>query len=352
MHTYLIRFSPESAQPHEGCAMSRVPRSRLHRPVDSACILTLCRPNFGRCYGHADSSGNWIDDHRRVLAESILIRHAQFFCIELVNHAISASDIRQILRPRPDIAESLTPSEVAKRWLQLCPSLRVTSVAPAPPTQAEILNITRSKARIREIRLQLSDVSWWMRLFCQRLAQHLNTHDGLDGPFHHGRFRSQKLLDDDATNTTLSQVNLAALPLGTPEQRTPTALRELAVQLAAHTHSGMMASAVAPRTITTDPPACDESADVRPTPTPLRSGQQNKPSAKRPSRRTGCWKTYFTPQRSSSPLCHCKKWVVEVGGISVTTWNSIDCVPRTSLPTTYPIPRRLNHTRPPPILCD
>ncbi|MGV2335863.1 MAG UNVERIFIED_CONTAM: hypothetical protein LVR18_17670 [Planctomycetaceae bacterium] len=189
--------------------MSRVPRSRLHRPVDSACILTLCRPNFGRCYGHADSSGNWIDDHRRVLAESILIRHAQFFCIELVNHAISASDIRQILRPRPDIAESLTPSEVAKRWLQLCPSLRVTSVAPAPPTQAEILNITRSKARIREIRLQLSDVSWWMRLFCQRLAQHLNTHDGLDGPFHHGRFRSQKLLDDDATNTTLSQVDLA-----------------------------------------------------------------------------------------------------------------------------------------------
>ncbi|MGV2337303.1 MAG UNVERIFIED_CONTAM: hypothetical protein LVR18_25510 [Planctomycetaceae bacterium] len=147
------------------------------------------------------------------LLRRFFVRHAQFFCIELVCFVISTGDIRQILRPRPDLAQSLTASQVAERWLRLCPTTRTTSVDPDPPTKAEILSITLNRRRVCEIRRQLSDVSWWMRLLCQRLAQHLNSRSGLYGPFHDGRFRSQKLIDDGATNERLAEVNLAELPL-------------------------------------------------------------------------------------------------------------------------------------------
>jgi hypothetical protein len=259
--------------------MSRITRSRLHRPDETACILTLCRPNFGRCYGQTDSSGDWNDGHRKALVESILVRQSKYFCIELVCCVISASDVRQILQPRPDIAQSLTSTEVAERWLELCPSLRTTSVAPDPPTKAEILSITHSKTRVHAIRSHLSDVSWWMRLLCQRVAQRLNSEDGLDGPFHHGRFRSQKLLDNGAINTILSAVNLASLPLDTSEQLTPTALCALAVQLAYCAPSGISGSAVAQQTIA-EAPAC-ELPDASSTSAPVRTVPVNEPSANR-----------------------------------------------------------------------
>jgi hypothetical protein len=210
-----------------------------------------------------------MDGHGKAFAEAILARQSQYFCIERVCCVISASDIRQILRPRPDIAQSLTAAEVAERWLRLCPSIRTTSVAPDPPTRAEILSITRSKTRVREIREQLSDVSWWMRLLCQRLAQYLNSRNGLSGPFHHGRFRSQKLLDDGATNETLSAINLAVLPLDTPEQITPKALRALAVKIALQTHSSTVSSASAQQTIA-HAPQCEAVPDSN-TPASARS---------------------------------------------------------------------------------
>jgi hypothetical protein len=223
--------------------MPRITRSRIHRPDESACVLTVCRPSLGRCYEQSDAAENGPDCHGSSLATAILVRHAQYFCIELVCFVISTGDIRQILRPRPDLAQSLTASQVAERWLRLCPTTRTTSVDPDPPTKAEILSIIRNRRRVREIRRQLSDVSWWMRLLCQRLAQHLNSRSGLYGPFHDGRFRSQKLIDDGATNEILAEVNLAGLPLETSEHLTPKALRALIVKIAVQIASKSVSSA-------------------------------------------------------------------------------------------------------------
>ncbi|MFM7036798.1 MAG: hypothetical protein ACKO2L_03670 [Planctomycetaceae bacterium] len=237
--------------------MARITRSRIHRPDETACVLTVCRPNIGRCYEQPDSADSGTHCHGKSSAEAILVRQSQFFCIELVCCIVSVVDIRQILRPRPDIAQSLTAAEVAERWLRLCPSIRTTSRDPDPPTKAEILNIARDKIRVRQIRRQLSDVSWWMRLLCQRLAQHLNSRNGLHGPFHEGRFRSQKLFDEGATNEILAEINLAGLPLDTTEQLTPKALRALAAEIAVQIHSRLVSHSSAGQPIA-ETPNCEQ----------------------------------------------------------------------------------------------
>jgi hypothetical protein len=83
-----------------------------------------------------------------------------------------------------------------------------------------------------------------MRLLCQKLAQRLNGEDGLDGPFHRGRFRSVKLPDDPAESSDLTQIDLSALPLNSSNQLTPAALRALAVEIVAHSWAKTPATAV------------------------------------------------------------------------------------------------------------
>lgn len=217
--------------------MPRETRSSLHRPDEIANILAVCRSAVGRSYCHQDTPGSQLDARLVAMTQEILLRHTQFFCIELICCSVSATDIRQILRSRPDLAQSLPPDEVAERWLRLCPSLRTTSVSPEPPTKLEIASLTRSKKRIRNIRRQLSDVSWWMRLLCQTIAQRVNAAGGLDGPVHRGRFRSVRLPDDDLASSDLAKIDLAALPLGCSDNLTPSSLRELASQIASQTRS-------------------------------------------------------------------------------------------------------------------
>jgi hypothetical protein len=224
--------------------MPRETRSTIHRPDECAVILTVCRPIAGRLYGPSAAPDNQIDSHRPGIAEQIMLEQAQLFCIDLMCYSISTTDIRQILKSRPDLAQSLSPSQVAERWLRLCPTLRTSSVAPEPPTTAEIQSITRSRKRVRNIRRQLSDISWWMRLLCQKLAQRLNGEDGLDGPFHRGRFRSVKLPGDPAEYSDLTRIDLSALPLNSSNQLTPAALRALAVEIVAHSPLKTPATAV------------------------------------------------------------------------------------------------------------
>lgn len=217
--------------------MPRETRSSLHRPDEIANILAVCRSAAGRSYCREGAPDNHLTPQLLATTQQILLRQTQFFCIELICCSISATDIRQILRSRPDLAQTLSPNEVAERWLMLCPSLRITSVSPEPPTKLELRSLTRSKKRIHNIRRQLSDVSWWMRLLCQTIAQRANALDGLDGPVHRGRFRSVRLPDDDLNSSDLSTIDLAALPLGCSDNLTPSSLRQLASQITSHARS-------------------------------------------------------------------------------------------------------------------
>lgn len=211
--------------------MARKNRSSFHRPDEIACIFTSCRPADGRFYDRMGLFGLWLDGHRRAVAEQIIQHQSRYFCIEVISYAITNSEIRQLLRARPDLARDLSPTELAERWLMLCPSLRTQSAAPDPPTKAEIRGITRSSKRISAIRRQLSDVSWWMRLLCQKTAQRFNRDDNTDGPFHRGRYRSLRLLDEFAVLAGLTSIDLSSIQLDDSDRLSADSFSAIARQL-------------------------------------------------------------------------------------------------------------------------
>ena len=62
-------------------------------------------------------------------------------------------------------------SDVALRWLMLCPERRDAKRQPLEPTELEINGIRNSEKKLAELRSRLSDISWWMRLLSQNIAQ-------------------------------------------------------------------------------------------------------------------------------------------------------------------------------------
>jgi len=143
--------------------------------------------------------------HRRDWVFSIMEFQASLMALDVLDFAIMSNHLHFVLRTRPDIVQLLDNKEVARRWLTLCPRSKKRSVIdgqviyePRPPRDCDSGQLARDKARIKKIREQLSSVSWWMRLLCQKVAQKANFEDGLSlGPFFKGRFHST-LINDEA----------------------------------------------------------------------------------------------------------------------------------------------------------
>jgi hypothetical protein len=69
----------------------------------------------------------------------------------------------------------------------------------------------KTQAELRKLRHQLSDISWWMRLLQQRVAQLCNREDNQTGTFWQSRFRSVLLLDAMSHLAAIANVDLAAV---------------------------------------------------------------------------------------------------------------------------------------------
>ena len=69
------------------------------------------------------------------------------------------------------MVEEWDDSEVARRWLMLCPERRDAKRRPLEPTECELNRIRNNEEKLAEIRSRLSDISWWMRLPSQNIAQ-------------------------------------------------------------------------------------------------------------------------------------------------------------------------------------
>ena len=79
------------------------------------------------------------------------------------------------------------------------------------PTEAAINKLANNAKELAALRLRLSDISWWMRLMCQRVAQWANIEEGEDGRFWRGRFRSIRLMDETAILACTAYVDLNVL---------------------------------------------------------------------------------------------------------------------------------------------
>lgn len=121
--------------------------------------------------------------HRKIWIERQLQRLANAMGIDLLGFAVLSNHFHLILRSRSDVVQTWDDSEVARRWLMLCPKRRQKDGTPEEPSEPELNAIRHDPDKLADIRLRLSDISWWMRLLCQNIAVRANHEDGESGKF-------------------------------------------------------------------------------------------------------------------------------------------------------------------------
>ena len=113
-----------------------------------------------------------------------------------------------VLRSRPDVVVEWDDTEVARRWLTLCPVSRDNKGRPSEPTECDFNRIRRNKEKLATVRGRLSDISWWMRLLSQHIAQRANNEDSEVGKFWLARYRAVGLLNETAILACSAYVDL------------------------------------------------------------------------------------------------------------------------------------------------
>lgn len=187
--------------------MPRLPRGEVIDPHQVTIVHAINR-TVRRCFLMGDdpiSGKNF--DHRKVWIETILEQFAAQFGIDLLCYSILSNHYHLILRTRPDVVETWDDTEVARRWLKICPQRKVGS-RPAEPSEPELNSIRNCPVKLAEIRKRLCDVSWWMRLLNQRVAQRANKEDEAAGCFWQDRFRAIRIDDEESLLACAAYVEL------------------------------------------------------------------------------------------------------------------------------------------------
>jgi hypothetical protein len=183
-------------------------RAEVFDPQDVAIAHVFAR-TVRRCFlfGEDPLTGKNFD-HRKAWIEDHLRSFAACFGIDLLGFAILSNHFHLILRSRPDVVGGWDDTEVARRWLSLCPHRRHADGSAKEPTERELNAIRRCPVRLAEIRSRLSNISWWMRLLCQRVAMRANREDEEKGRFFQDRYKAVRLLDEASLLACAAYVDL------------------------------------------------------------------------------------------------------------------------------------------------
>jgi REP element-mobilizing transposase RayT len=184
-------------------------------------------------------------DHRKRWLEERLAFLARQFGIDVLGFAILSNHFHLVLRNRPDVVATWSDTEVAARWLALCPLRRTRIGEPSPPTEAELDTIRNVPSRLAELRRRLSDISWFMRLIAEPIARRANREDETSGRFWQGRFKAVRLCDEAAILACAVYVDLNPIRAGlarTPETSNFTSVQRRIQSLRQHAARSAAAS--------------------------------------------------------------------------------------------------------------
>ena len=188
--------------------MARLARVEVFA-ADEIAIVHVMNRTVRRCFLLGDDAFSGKNfDHRKVWLDEQLIHQARHFGIDFLCQAILSNHFHLVLRSRPDVVAEWDDSEVARRWLMLCPERRDKHGKPEEPSEFELNHVRKDKAKLKVNRSRLSDISWWMRLLSQNIAQRANKEDGEIGKFWQARYRAVRLLDETAILACAAYVDL------------------------------------------------------------------------------------------------------------------------------------------------
>ena len=145
--------------------------------------------------------------HRKTWIPNKIIQLLKAFAIDVGSYAIMDNHYHLILRNRPDLLRDLTHQEIASRWLMIHPNKEMRREKRVNPTKDDIEYVLM-KNNMEDLRLRLSDISWFMRELNQYIAVRANREDQCKGSFLEARFKSQVLADDAAILTCMIYCDL------------------------------------------------------------------------------------------------------------------------------------------------
>ena len=146
-------------------------------------------------------------EHRRAWAAGLLAELLDGFAIDLQAFAIMSNHVHLVLRPRPDLASSWTARQVASRGLVQIPVRSGDGLVPLPVTRTLTERYADNKPWVSAHRERLNSLTWFMRLFKQRIARRANAEDDCRGHFWESRFLSVPLLDYGAVLGCMAYVD-------------------------------------------------------------------------------------------------------------------------------------------------
>jgi len=188
--------------------MARIVRAEIFDPSEVAILHVMAR-TCRRCFLFGEdpfTQKNY--DHRKVWIQEQLKVQAAFFGVDLITFAVMSNHFHLVLRSRPDVVKTWDDCEVARRWLMICPKRKDKHGIALKPTESELDLIRKDASVVKNVRNRLSDVSWWMRILCQKIAMRANHDEDEVGKFFQGRFKAVRLLDEEAILACSAYVDL------------------------------------------------------------------------------------------------------------------------------------------------
>lgn len=171
------------------------------------CVQKCAR--YCRLFGKNPVSGEDCD-HRKQWVLTRLNQLVDIFLIECLTYAVREDEVEVVIRSRPDLVEALSDEEVADRWCQLFPRKPKKNQSPEDALSSRIAEITGDKETLKETRIRLSNISWFMRCFAEDIARRANQEEDCRGRFWSGRFDAKLLLDAEAVLASAVHIDCSA----------------------------------------------------------------------------------------------------------------------------------------------
>ena len=136
--------------------------------------------------------------HRKDYLLARIRELARHFAISVGWEAILSNHLHLILANLPALAASWTDEEVIRRVCKIFKwkFKNLVGVVNGNPTDEQLEQLTRDEALVKEMRVRLSDPSWFMRQLLQRLAVMANREDDCKGHFVEQRFKHRVITDE------------------------------------------------------------------------------------------------------------------------------------------------------------
>jgi len=155
-------------------------------------------------------------DHRRQWLEDRILTLSDIFAVELFGYAVMSNHYHLVLQIDAGVVQSWSDEVVVDKWLLLCPKQFVGGVSLTQQT-VHRNSLLQNKERLLVFRERLSSLSWFMRMINEPLARTANQEDRCKGRCWEGRFKSQRLLDEDALLACMVYVDLNPVRAGMVE---------------------------------------------------------------------------------------------------------------------------------------